>query len=150
MTAEEHNQTLATLYFVYGAMHGLTLFGLMILGLLFKFASTAGELISALWMAVATIAFIMLLFAVGLLPLLVAWGFAKRQRWVKPLGIATAVVSLVNVPIGTALGIYTLRFFRTDAGRMLYGGKNVSASEDELTGAMAGAQPLLNWAEKLK
>ena len=31
MTAEEHNKTLATLYLIYGAMHGLTMLGLLLL-----------------------------------------------------------------------------------------------------------------------
>ena len=44
MTAEEHNKTLATLYFIYGAMHGLTLLGLLLLVSIFKFASVAGDL----------------------------------------------------------------------------------------------------------
>src|SRR5207253_1724931 len=70
MTAEEHNQTLATLYFIYGAMHGLTLFGFMVLALLFKFASTAGELIATFWVVIAVTVFVVLLFAVALLPLL--------------------------------------------------------------------------------
>jgi len=38
MTAEEHNKTLATLYFIYGAMHGLTLAGLLLLVLGVKLA----------------------------------------------------------------------------------------------------------------
>src|SRR5437763_16129123 len=101
MTSEEHNKTLATLWFIYGAMHGLTLFGLMVLGLLFKFAATAGDLISAFWMFISDMTFIVLLFVVVLLPLLVALGFAKRRPWVKPLAIGVAIVSLINIPTAT-------------------------------------------------
>src|SRR5947207_2037571 len=122
MTAEEHNQTLSTLYLIYGAIHGLTLVGLLGLVIVFKFASVAGELISPTWMIGGTIAFVVLLFAVGLLPLLAGLGFAKRRQWVKPLGVALAIISLVNIPIGTALGIYTIKFFRSEAGVKLYGG----------------------------
>ena len=150
MTADEHNKTLATLWFIYGAMHGLTLFGLMVLGLLFKFASTAGDLISAFWMFISVMTFILLLLVVALLPLLVALGLAKRQQWVKPLAIAVAIVSLINIPIGTALGIYTIKFLRSEAGVSLYGGRASSATDAELADAMRGAQPLMNWAEKLK
>ena len=150
MTSEEHNKTLATLWFIYGAMHGLTLFGLMVLGLLFKFASTAGDLISSFWMFISVITFILLLFVVALLPLLVALGFAKRQQWVKPVAIAVSIVSLINIPIGTALGIYTIKFLRSKAGVSLYGGRASSATDAELADAMRGAQPLMNWADKLK
>src|SRR5438105_13476798 len=150
MTAEEHNQTLATLYFIYGAMHGLTLFGFMVLALLFKFASTAGELIATFWVVIAVIAFAVLLFAVALLPLLVAFGFAKRRPWVKPLGIAVAIISLVNIPIGTALGIYTVKFFRSEAGVKLYGGRARAGDENDLQEALGRAKPLVNLAERMK
>ena len=150
MTADEHNKTLATLWFIYGAMHGLTLFGFLVLGLLFKFASTAGDLISSFWMFISVMKFILLLFVVALLPLLVALGFAKRRPWVKPLAIAVAIVSLINIPIGTALGIYTIKFLRSEAGVGLYGGRASSATDAELADTMRGAEPLMNWADKMK
>jgi hypothetical protein len=150
MTAEEHNKTLSTLYLIYGAIHGLTLLGLLGLVLIFKFASVAGELISATWMIVGAIVFVALLFAVGLLPALVGFGFAKRRQWVKPLSIAVAIISLVNIPIGTALGIYTIKFFRTEAGVKLYGGQTRVADESDLQDALGRAKPLMNWAERLK
>ena len=150
MTAEEHNKTLATLYFIYGAMHGLTLLGLLLLVFVFRFASVAGDLISPFWMATGGVVFVVLLFAVGLLPLLVGYAFRNRRRWAKPLGLSLAVISLVNIPIGTALGIYTIKFFRSEGGIKLYGGKTSSAGEQELQDALRGAKPLTNWAERLK
>ena len=150
MTAEEHNKTLSTLYFIYGAIHGLTLLGLLGLVLIFKFASVAGELISATWMIIGTIVFVVLLFAVGLLPVLVGFGFAKRRQWVKPLSIAVAIISLVNIPIGTALGMYTIKFFRSEAGVILYGGQASVAGENDLQEALGRAKPLMNLAERLK
>ena len=150
MTADEHNKTLSTLYFIYGAIHGLTLLGLLGLVLIFKFASVAGELISPMWMIPGTIMFVVLLFAVGLLPLLAGFGFAKRRPWVKPLSIAVAIISLVNIPIGTALGIYTIRFFRSEAGVKLYGGRARIADESDLQNALGRAKPLMNLAERMK
>ena len=111
MTAEEHNKTLSTLYFVYGAIHGLTLLALLGLVLIFKFASVAGELLSTSVMMIGTIVFVLLMLLVGILPFVAAIGFKQRRAWVKPLAIGLAVVSLVNLPIGTALGIYTIKFF---------------------------------------
>jgi len=150
MTAEEHNKTLSSLYLIYGAIHGLTLLGLLGLVLIFKFASVAGELISATWMIVGAIVFVVLLFAVGLLPLLAGFGFAKRRPWVKPLSIAVAIISLVNIPIGTALGIYTIRFFRSEEGVKLYGGQARVTDENDLQDALGRAKPLMNLAERLK
>jgi len=150
MTGEEHNKTLATLYFVYSGIHGLTLIGLLLLVLVVKFATPGAEAISTTALVMGAIVFVILFLVVGLLPLIVGYGFRKRARWVKPIGTLVAILSLVNIPIGTALGIYTMKFFRSDTGRALYGGKATSSSDDELNDAMQGAQPLMNWADRLK
>ncbi|HVS81558.1 MAG TPA: hypothetical protein VHE60_07470 [Pyrinomonadaceae bacterium] len=150
MTAEEHNKTLATLHFIYGAMHGLTLLGLLLLVFVVQTASPAASLISTFWITVSVLVFVILLFAVGLLPLLVGYALTKRRRWAKPLGVLLATISLINIPIGTALGIYTIKFFRSEWGVKLYGGKASTAKESELQDALRGARPLMNWADRLK
>ena len=149
MTAEEHNKTLSTLYFVYGAIHGLTLLALLGLVLIFKFASVAGELLSASVMTIGTIVFVLLILVVGILPFIAAIGFKQRRAWVKPLAIGLAVVSLVNLPIGTALGIYTIKFFRS-AGVELYGGQATATDANELENALNRAKPLMNVGERIK
>jgi hypothetical protein len=150
MTAEEHNKTLGVLWFVYGAMHGLTLLGLLLLILIVKLSVSEALSISGFWIAMAVIVFVLLVMIVGLLPLVIGIGFRKRTRWVKATAMALSIVSLINIPIGTALGIYTIRFLRSAAGVGLYGGKASAATEAELADAMRGAQPLMNLADKLK
>ena len=150
MTAEEHNKTLATLYFIYGAMHGLTLIGLLLLVFVVKLTTPAAELISGVWVVGGAIAFLILFMAVGLIPLIVGFGLRHRRGWAKPLGLALAVVSLINVPIGTALGIYTLKFFRGEAGAEFYGGRASAANDEELRDAVRGTQPLMKWTNRLK
>jgi hypothetical protein len=149
MTAEEHNKTLSTLYFVYGAIHGLTLLALLGLVLIFKFASVAGELLSASVMMIGAIVFVLLMLLVGILPFVAAIGFKQRRAWVKPLAIGLALVSLVNLPIGTALGIYTIKFFRS-AGVELYGGQATATDANELENALNRAKPLMNVGERIK
>jgi hypothetical protein len=150
MTAEDHNKTLATLYFIYGAMHGLTLAGLLLLFFVVQIATPGGNSLSTFWLAFGVAAFVILLLVVALLPLVVGYALTKRTRWARPLGLSLAVVSLINVPIGTALGIYTVTFFKSEGGIKLYGGKTPEAGEAELHDAMHGAQPLMNWADRLK
>ena len=151
MTAEEHNRTLGTLYFIYGAIHGLTLIGLLILILVVLLATPAASTLPAGWMLAAGLIIAVLFVVVGLLPLIVGYGFRRRSRWLKPAAIALAVLSMVNIPIGTALGIYTIKFFRSAAGVEVYGGKASSTTESELKEAMSGAaQPLMNLADRLK
>jgi hypothetical protein len=43
--------------------------------------------------------------AVGLIA---GWGLMERQPWARMLAIVLGAISLVDVPFGTALGIYTL------------------------------------------
>jgi hypothetical protein len=150
MTTDEHNKTLATLYLIYGAMHGLTLLGLLLLVGVVKFATLGPNSISPLWIASGVSIFIVLLLMVGLIPLVVGYALKKRRRWAKPLGLSLAVVSLINVPVGTALGIYTIKFFRSRGGIQLYGGRAATESEGDLQHARNSTQPLMNWAERLK
>jgi hypothetical protein len=150
MTGEEHNKTLGTLYFVYGGVHGLTLVALLLLVFIARLTTPLAELIATSWMVVGLIIFVILLLVVGLLPLLVGYGLRKRSGWVRPLALALAVVSLLNIPIGTALGIYTIKFLSSDGGVKFYGGRASTASENELQEAMHGARPLMNWADRLK
>jgi hypothetical protein len=150
MTAEEHNKTLATLWFIYGAMHGLTLVALLLLVLAVKVATPGSYPISTFWITVGVVVFVALLLLVGLLPLLVGYALRKRRRWARPLGMSLAVVSLINIPVGTALGIYTIKFLGSDGGVKFYGGRASTTSENDLQEAMHGAQPLMNWADRLK
>ena len=150
MTAEEHNKTLATLHFIYGAMHGLTLAGLILLVFVVGIASPNTFSISAFWIAVGIVVFVLLFVTVGLVPVVVGYGLLKRRRWTKPLGIFLAVISLVNIPIGTALGIYTLKFLRSEGGIKIYGGHASTTNEVELQNALDKAGPLTNWAHRLK
>ena len=150
MTAEEHNKTLATLHCVYGAMHALTLLGLLLLVVVVEVATPAGDAISGSWIVVGVVAFVVLLCAVGLMPLMVGYGLMKRKPWAKPSALVLAIISLINIPIGTALGIYSFRFLRSEGGIKLYGGKASATGEPELREAVRGAQPLMNWANRLK
>lgn len=150
MSAEEHNKTLATLWLIYGAMHGLTLVALLLLVFVVKFATRGTDLVSTSWLTVGILAFVVLLLLIGLLPLLVGYALLKRRRWAKPLGFSLAVLSLINIPVGTALGIYSIKFLRSEGGVKLYGGGASTASENELQEAMRGARPLMNWADRLK
>ena len=150
MTAEEHNKTLATLHFIYGAMHGLTLAGLLLLVVVVELATPAANAISGFWIAFGVLTFVVLLFVVGLIPLAVGYALKKRKRWAKPLALFLAVVSLINIPVGTALGIYTIKFFRSEGGVRLYGGKSSRISEGDLQGALKPTQPLMNLADRSK
>ena len=44
----------------------------------------------------------------GILHLLLAWGLFERQPWARTLGIVIGFLALFRVPLGTALGAFTL------------------------------------------
>jgi hypothetical protein len=150
MTAEEHNNTLATLYLVYAGIHGLTLIALLMLVFAVQSAFAGGSLLSPFWMTIGAMVFLVLLLVVGILPLLVGVGFKKRARWLKPVAYPLAIISMVNIPIGTALGVYTIKFFRSEGGARIYGGKASAANDADLSDALSGTRPLMNWADRFK
>jgi hypothetical protein len=49
-----------------------------------------------------------LFLAGGLLGVVTGWGLLERQSWARMLAILLGCFSLVEMPLGTALGIYTL------------------------------------------
>ncbi len=49
-----------------------------------------------------------LMVCVAVLGLMAGWGLLERQPWARMLAIILGVLNLINVPFGTALGIYTL------------------------------------------
>jgi hypothetical protein len=49
-----------------------------------------------------------LLLAGAVLGLVTAWGLLERQPWARMLAIVLGCFSLMDMPFGTALGIYTL------------------------------------------
>jgi hypothetical protein len=57
----------------------------------------------------AFLPFIGLLFlAAAVLGFVAGWGLLQRQPWARTLTIVLGILALFDVPIGTALGIYTL------------------------------------------
>ncbi len=105
-----HLQVLAILWFAAAALNLVGAAALFILGnTLFAHV----ERIPSPWVAPG---FLQGLFtAIGFLVLIKAlagfaagWGLLERQPWARPLTLVLAFLSLIHVPLGTALGIYSL------------------------------------------
>lgn len=59
-----------------------------------------------LWALLSLVgAFVLALAAAGLAT---GWGLWQREPWARPLALAVGAVSLLDIPFGTALGVYTL------------------------------------------
>jgi hypothetical protein len=108
-----HVKVLAVLYIVLSSI------GLLVAILMFFAAGTAASIVGMsaspedaaiaipiLGIAGTALAFFLLL--LSLPGLITGWGLLKLRPWARILGIVLAVLSLVNFPIGTAVGIYGL------------------------------------------
>jgi hypothetical protein len=61
-----------------------------------------------------------LLGVTGLLALAAGWGLLKRRSWGRTLAIIMGILALIEIPLGTALGIYTLRVLLSANGEAEY------------------------------
>lgn len=98
---------------VLGWLHiGSNILLLIIGGFVFFLLTTIGVIsgdqeATAILGAVGT--FIGLLMAALAIPGMIAgWGLLKRKNWGRVLGIIVGIFSLMNFPLGTAIGVYTL------------------------------------------
>lgn len=120
-----HVKVLAVLYIVMSGI-GL-LFALLIFFALGTAASIVGMSASpddaAIAMPILGItgtalsAFLLLLSLPGLVT---GWGLLKLRPWARILGIVLAVISLINFPIGTAVGVYGLWVLLTKETERLF------------------------------
>ena len=54
--------------------------------------------------------------------LLAGYGLLKRKKWGQILGIVDGILNLFNIPVGTALGAYTLFILFQDSASDYFGG----------------------------
>jgi len=58
------------------------------------------------------------LFIVSALGIIAGWGLIERRPWARTMAIVFGCLALLNIPLGTALGIYTLWVLgSSDSGR---------------------------------
>jgi phage shock protein PspC (stress-responsive transcriptional regulator) len=103
---EEHVKILGILYIAFSAL-------VLVFALIVFVAVAGGGLISgdetaiAITSIVATAVagFLVLLSAPGIIG---GMGLLKRQSWARILVLVLGVINLINIPFGTALGIYTI------------------------------------------
>jgi hypothetical protein len=71
-------------------------------------------------------------------------GVERQQKWAKWLGTAFAVVTMLNVPIGTIIGVFTLKYLNRASKAGLFNSSTKPDQEEEtvspvVRGAMIGA-----------
>ncbi len=122
---QTHVKVLAVLYLVMSGI-GL-LFALLIFFAMGTAASIVGmsaspddAAIAIPFLGITGTAISLFLLLLSLPGLITGWGMLKLKPWARILGIVLAVISLINFPIGTAIGVYGLWVLLTKETERLF------------------------------
>jgi len=126
---ETHVKVLAVLFIVFGALGTLLAFGILALFGAIGVASTAAD--PDAWMALpilgitgtALAAFLLILSLPGVVA---GIGLLKYRPWARIVTIVLSVLNLMNVPFGTAIGIYGLWVMLSEQGARLFAARPAS------------------------
>ena len=120
---DTHVKVLAWLYIVFGVLGSLLGLGLMALLGIIGVAGAASD--PDAWMAVPILGFTGVALGVFMLVLSVPGiiagaGLLKYRPWARILTIVLSTLNLINIPIGTILGVYGLWVMLSDEGSRLF------------------------------
>lgn len=123
----EHIRILGILWIVYGVFHAAVVgciwfVGRMVLPSVLSAVSPHFVFGDSLTRIVqGELAFVSVFFILeAVLAFFAAWGLLERQSWGRVVAIIAAVLSLWHIPLGTALGIYTLWVLMPSASESEY------------------------------
>jgi len=123
LTPEQHNKYLGFAHLAYAALHALmgVFFGVMMIVMFSTIPPGAGQQPPppAIFVVMACFFFV---FTVGwTIPSMVAaYALLKRKKWAKTAGIVAGVFAATQMPVGTAVSVYTFWFLFSEPGRSLY------------------------------
>jgi hypothetical protein len=103
---EQHLRLLGILWIAYALLHAIGGGILLIIANTIFGRYSNGEHAAFLHPLLTGIACFILL--KGGVSLIAGFGLLERQSWGRPLALVMAFIALLNVPFGTALGVYTL------------------------------------------
>lgn len=104
-----HIQAVAILHIALGVMSvigGMVLFA--VLSLVGSVVVSQGEQAAAGILAAVAVILGGLLFLLGLPGIIGGWALYTERSWGRPVVLVLGVLALFNIPIGTAVGVYTL------------------------------------------
>lgn len=110
---DTHVKVLGVLYIAFSALSLLVALFLMLAlgsaaGIVGMTADAGDAAVAIPVLGLAGTAFGMALMVLALPGLVTGWGLLSFKPWARILGIVLSVLNLLNIPIGTALGIYGL------------------------------------------
>jgi hypothetical protein len=125
MTAKDHNKLFSILMMIKG---GLSAFGALVVVLIYGgiglFGMSQGKkedlVLGGIFVGVAVVVGL-ILFAFAFVEMMAGWKMFKEKSSGRAWGIVASIASLINIPLGTALGVYGLWFLFGDQGKQFYG-----------------------------
>jgi hypothetical protein len=108
MNQHAMQQHVPILGWIYVVGHAIFLAAGFVVLLLIGLAPAAGEPASIWTLGVVGTAVGLLMVALALPGLLAGYGLLTRKPWGRMLAMAVGILGLVNFPLGTAIGVYTL------------------------------------------
>ena len=125
-----HLNILAILYVLTSI--GEVLAGLALIGIASVGGAFTGDVF--LWSMIAGLGSIFgaFLIMIGLPGLFLAYGLWRVRWWARPLGFVLGILNLLNPPIGTILGIYTLWALMQDETRRLMDRESVVVTPEAM------------------
>jgi hypothetical protein len=121
---EQHVKIISVLYILFGilglvAAIAILLFGAGAVAAMFS-ADTTDEGRAVIGVIGGCVTFIGVLFGLMAIPSIIAgWGLSQRKSWARILTIILGIFALPNMPIGTALGIYSIVIMFNDETKRL-------------------------------
>ncbi|GAC1446411.1 MAG: hypothetical protein NVSMB56_04830 [Pyrinomonadaceae bacterium] len=125
MTTQDHNKLVAVLHLVNG---GMKLFGVLIALIIMVFfgifatlapSNKDGAIPLVVFLVIAVV--VLVITSVFTIPsFLAGYGMLNRKSWARMAGIVASCFDLLSIPLGTALGIYSLWFLLGEEGSRFY------------------------------
>ncbi|HET9400707.1 MAG TPA: zinc ribbon domain-containing protein [Candidatus Acidoferrales bacterium] len=108
---QQHVHLLAILWIAYGIialLGAMTLFGVshFIFGQLIRVDAMPFPIHNFIRGMLGLIGTVVL--AKGVLGLCAGWGLLQRESWARAVAIVASFLALINIPLGTAIGVYSL------------------------------------------
>lgn len=152
MQPEEHTKILGIMHLVYGGMHLVSLifvvFAFLIMGMTMPFSASRSDAPPFAFFGILAIIIAAFTLILTIPPLVAGYGFLKRKSWSKVAGAISAALALISIPMGTALGVYTLWFLFGEKGRQLYSSNEFSWKLGQMRDALHGSHPPPSWPSR--
>lgn len=140
MTPEQHNKYLGFAHLGYAALHSVAALVIAVAMFIIFYTAPAsprgGQPPVGFFIIMASF---LVVFSIGwsLPSMIAAYALLKKKKWARTAGIVAGVFAAAQMPVGTAVGVYSFWFLFSPPGRLLYDreAKSLTRGQQELAAA---------------